>query len=61
VGRLLRRHDTPNLRALYCAFDDSFEHEVVHMGERPRVVLVVDLWHPALTPEDVAVLGDPVF
>ena len=43
------------------AFDDSFEHEVVHEGERVRVVLVVDVWHPGLTPEDVAVLSHPVF
>jgi len=43
------------------AFDDSFEHEVVHEGERTRVVLVVDVWHPGLTRADVAVLSDPVF
>ena len=27
-------------------FDDSFEHEVVHPGSAPRVVLIADLWHP---------------
>lgn len=43
------------------AFDDSFEHEVVHEGERTRVVLVVDVWHPALTPDEVRVLSQPVF
>jgi hypothetical protein len=43
------------------AFDDSFEHEVVHEGELARVVLVMDVWHPGLTAEDVAVLSDPVF
>ena len=43
------------------AFDDSYEHEVVHEGDKARVVLVVDLWHPGLSAEDVAVLGDPVF
>ena len=43
------------------AFDDSFEHEVVHEGDQARVVLVVDLWHPDLTPEDIALLSDPVF
>lgn len=26
-------------------FDDSFEHEVVHRGDRARVVLIADLWH----------------
>jgi aspartate beta-hydroxylase len=43
------------------AFDDSFEHEVLHEGERTRVVLVVDVWHPSLTPADVRVLSHPVF
>ena len=43
------------------AFDDSFEHEVEHSGERARVVLVVDVWHPSLCAEDIAVLSHPVF
>jgi hypothetical protein len=43
------------------AFDDSYEHEVEHAGERPRVVLVVDVWHPALSERDIAVLSQPVF
>jgi hypothetical protein len=43
------------------AFDDSFEHEVEHAGERPRVVLVVDVWHPSLCAQDIAVLSHPVF
>ncbi|XP_034652936.1 aspartyl/asparaginyl beta-hydroxylase isoform X5 [Drosophila subobscura] len=30
-------------------FDDSFEHEVWHNGTRPRLVLIVDMWHPDLT------------
>lgn len=29
-------------------FDDSFEHEVHHNGERDRIVFIVDLWHPKL-------------
>lgn len=29
-------------------FDDSFEHEVWIEADRPRVVLIVDLWHPEL-------------
>lgn len=33
-------------------FDDSFEHEVVHEGERPRLVLLVDCFHPALSQQD---------
>jgi aspartyl/asparaginyl beta-hydroxylase (cupin superfamily) len=32
-------------------FDDSFEHEVFHDGVGPRVVLIVDVWHPQLTAE----------
>ncbi|GIY72805.1 hypothetical protein CEXT_567122 [Caerostris extrusa] len=30
-------------------FDDSFEHEVWHNGTAPRLVLIVDFWHPELT------------
>jgi hypothetical protein len=33
-------------------FDDSFEHEVAHFGNRRRVVFLVDLWHPALTQKE---------
>jgi aspartate beta-hydroxylase len=29
-------------------FDDSFEHEVWHNGDRPRVVLLLDVSHPDL-------------
>ncbi|MGH8658991.1 MAG: aspartyl/asparaginyl beta-hydroxylase domain-containing protein [Gammaproteobacteria bacterium] len=43
------------------AFDDSFEHEVVHEGEQERVVLVVDVWHPSLAVGDIEVLTHPVF
>ncbi|WP_405059143.1 aspartyl/asparaginyl beta-hydroxylase domain-containing protein [Kribbella sp. NBC_01505] len=31
-------------------FDDSFEHEVWHDGESPRVVLIMDVSHPDLEP-----------
>lgn len=30
-------------------FDDSFEHEVWNASDRPRYVLILDLWHPDLT------------
>jgi hypothetical protein len=30
-------------------FDDSFEHEVQHLGCVPRAVLLVDCWHPGLS------------
>lgn len=29
-------------------FDDSFEHEVWHKGSLPRLVLIVDFWHPGV-------------
>jgi aspartyl/asparaginyl beta-hydroxylase (cupin superfamily) len=29
-------------------FDDSFEHEAWNDGPGPRVVLVMDIWHPDL-------------
>jgi aspartate beta-hydroxylase len=33
-------------------FYDSFEHEVQHHGSVPRVVLLVDCWHPSLTAKE---------
>lgn len=33
-------------------FDDSFEHEVWHNGTGARLVLIVDVWHPDLTPAE---------
>jgi aspartate beta-hydroxylase len=33
-------------------FDDSFEHEVWHDGDRDRVVLILDVWHPELRPSE---------
>jgi hypothetical protein len=37
-------------------FDDSFTHEAWNDSARPRIVLVVDLWHPDLTDDEVALL-----
>jgi aspartate beta-hydroxylase len=37
-------------------FDDSFEHEVWHDGDGPRLVLMVDIPHPALGAEERAEL-----
>ena len=31
-------------------FDDSFEHEVWNRSAETRWVLIVDFWHPELTP-----------
>ena len=38
-------------------FDDSFEHDVWNDGDRRRVVLVLDLWHPDLSDDEVALLA----
>ena len=35
--------------------------EVVHDGDLARVVLSVDVWHPDLSDDDIAVLSHPVF
>jgi hypothetical protein len=34
-------------------FDDSFLHEASNVSDLPRVVLIVDTWHPDLTDEEV--------
>ena len=33
-------------------FDDSFEHEVHNATDKPRLVLIVDMWHPDLKTID---------
>lgn len=33
-------------------FDDSFEHEVRNDTDSPRLVLIVDLWHPELAGDE---------
>jgi aspartate beta-hydroxylase len=38
------------------AFDDSFPHEVWNESDRERIVLVVDLWHPDLSDDEVRLL-----
>ena len=38
-------------------FDDSFEHEVWNDSRRRRVVLVLDLWHPDLTTDEMELLA----
>jgi aspartate beta-hydroxylase len=37
-------------------FDDSFEHEAWNHTEDHRIVLIVDVWHPDLTPVEIAFL-----
>ena len=35
-------------------FDDSFEHEAWNEDpEHSRIVLIFDVWHPDLTPEEI--------
>lgn len=36
--------------------DDSFDHEVWHNGSSFRLILIVDFWHPDLTPRQRASL-----
>ncbi len=38
-------------------FDDSFRHDVWNDSDRRRVVLVLDLWHPDLSEDEVALLA----
>ncbi len=38
-------------------FDDSFEHEAWNDDVYDRVVLIIDLWHPDLTDEEVRLLA----
>jgi hypothetical protein len=38
-------------------FDDSFWHEVWNESDRRRLVLILDLWHPDLTDDEVALLS----
>ncbi len=37
-------------------FDDSFVHEVWNLSDSRRVVLIVDMWHPDLTGDEVNLL-----
>jgi hypothetical protein len=36
-------------------FDDSFEHEVHHRGTSTRFIMLLDIWHPELTPVECKV------
>lgn len=35
-------------------FDDTIEHEAANESDAPRVVLIIDLWHPDLDPAERA-------
>lgn len=34
-------------------FDDSFNHEAWHDGEKTRINLIFDFWHPELSDQEV--------
>ena len=37
-------------------FDDHLEHESWNFTGEPRIVLIIDLWHPDLTPPEIQLL-----
>ena len=37
-------------------FDDSFEHELWNDVDSERIVLIIDVWHPDLTPGQIAAI-----
>lgn len=38
-------------------FDDSFEHEAWHDGDKTRSILIADFWHPDLDDGEVKMFG----
>jgi aspartate beta-hydroxylase len=35
-------------------FDDSYEHEAANLSDsQERVILLIDIWHPDLHPEEI--------
>ena len=38
------------------AFDDTIEHEALNNSDRPRAVLILDVWNPLLTDAEKAVI-----
>lgn len=39
-------------------FDDSFRHQACNESQHDRVVLIVDVWHPDLRPEEIEALKE---
>jgi hypothetical protein len=37
-------------------FDDYLEHEAWNHTQQDRIVLIVDLWHPGLSPAEIRLL-----
>lgn len=42
-------------------FDDALEHSVMNSTSQERVVLIFDVWHPDLFPEEIKGLSDFAF
>lgn len=38
-------------------FDDSFEHEAWHDGDETRIILIIDIWHPDLSDQEIKFLN----
>jgi aspartyl/asparaginyl beta-hydroxylase (cupin superfamily) len=52
VGNEIRRWEEGKC----LVFDDHFEHESWNYTKQPRVVLILDIWHPDLTNREIAFL-----
>ena len=42
----------------FLVFDDSFDHEVWNDSDRERIVLIMDFWHPDLTPAETWAINE---
>ena len=51
-GEVVRLHEGKCV-----VFDDSFLHEAYNDNTEPRVVLIIDFWHPDFTDEEVRFLS----
>ncbi len=40
------------------AFDDTIEHEAWNDSDKPRIVLIFDVWNPHLTPDEQGLLEE---
>jgi aspartyl/asparaginyl beta-hydroxylase (cupin superfamily) len=38
-------------------FDDTIEHEALNPSDSPRVILIVDTWHPGLSENERAAVA----
>lgn len=42
----------------FLVFDDSFDHEVWNDSDQERIVLIMDFWHPELTPAETWAINE---